>query len=176
MEVSGQVHASAHYPRKGSRAHYTRGWIGPWAGPKAGEKTKIEPRFIGRSTSSLHRLRYPGCLLQKYVKIIYFLINLSVDPSRVETCRASSMASFIISFLTDGHHNHQQDSPGNDGNRTNKLQIWKRAWPCRRLVTLLHFIVSLNCYYGNYFSSVGRVLLVMWHTAKAVAQYRLVRI
>jgi hypothetical protein len=38
-------------------------------------------------------------------------------------------------------------------------------------VTLFHVITPLNCYYGNNFSSIGRVLLVMWHTA---VQYRLV--
>jgi hypothetical protein len=61
MELSGQLHASADYPRKASRAHYTGGWIGPWAGLKAGEKTEIsppvteiEPRFLGLSSSSLH--------------------------------------------------------------------------------------------------------------------------
>jgi len=38
-------------------------------------------------------------------------------------------------------------------------------------MTLFHVIAPLNCYYGNNFSSIGRVLLVMWHTA---VQYRLV--
>ena len=38
-------------------------------------------------------------------------------------------------------------------------------------MTLFHIITPLNCYYGNNFSSIGRVLLVMWHTA---VQYRLV--
>ena len=38
-------------------------------------------------------------------------------------------------------------------------------------MTLFHVITPLNCYYGNNFSSIGCVLLVMWHTA---VQYRLV--
>ena len=38
-------------------------------------------------------------------------------------------------------------------------------------MTLFHVMTPLNCYYGNNFSSIGCVLLVMWHTA---VQYRLV--
>jgi hypothetical protein len=126
--------------------------------------TEIEPRFLGRSTSSLHRLSNP----------FLWLRGASIGHVGPPPPPISSSVSLQPSPLTGSKLSY---SPGNDGNRTNKLQIWKRAWPCRRLVTLLHFTVSPNCYYGNYFSSVGRVLLVMWHTAKAAAaQYRLVRI
>lgn len=59
--------------------------------------------------------------------------------------------------------------------RTNKQQIWKGAWLYRRLMSLLHLILSRYCYYGNYFFSIGRVLLVMWHMAAAEALPRLVQ-
>jgi hypothetical protein len=59
--------------------------------------------------------------------------------------------------------------------RTNKRQIWKGAWSYRQLVALLHLKVPLCCYYGNYFFSIGRVLLVMWHTAIQAALYSLVQ-
>lgn len=57
---------------------------------------------------------------------------------------------------------------------TNKMRIWKRAWSYPELVPFLHFTASPICYYGNYFSSIGRVLLVMWHTGSS--GYRVLQI
>lgn len=66
-------------------------------------------------------------------------------------------------------------TPRNDGdaNRTNKLERGTRGVVYRKPMTLLHFTTPLNCYYGNYFSSIDRVPLVMWHNA---VQYTLVHI
>lgn len=68
-------------------------------------------------------------------------------------------------------HTHSRND--GDANRTNKLETGTRGVVYRKPMTLLHFTLPLNCYYGNYFSSIDRVPLVMWHNA---VQYTLVHI
>jgi hypothetical protein len=70
MEVSGQLHASAFYPRRKSPRYPLdiEGWVGPRAGMDEVERRKIStlpglelrPIYIPAHSQSLYRLRYAG--------------------------------------------------------------------------------------------------------------------